>query len=234
MVLGEDIIQRALKEGRNFLLEPEAKKLCELYGIPVAKSIVAKNLDEALKIANKIGYPVVLKIVSPDILHKTDIGGVKINIKNDDELIKAYNEIMANVKKHAPKAHIVGMLIQEFVPPSVEVIIGVAKDPQFGHAIMFGLGGIFVEVLKDVTFRVLPITRLDAEEMLSEIKGRPILEGARGGKPLDKEAIINMMLSVSRMIENLPIIEQLDLNPILVFEKGAKVIDARVIIGRRT
>ncbi len=225
------IIETALKEGRNFLLEPEAKELCSLYGISVTRFGVASNLDEAKRLAKEIGYPIVLKIVSPDILHKTDVGGVVINIKDEQELEVAYNKILANVCKHKPNARIAGILVQEFAPPATEVIIGVAKDPQFGHAIMFGLGGVFVEVLKDVTFRILPIEETDAREMIREIKGYPLLKGYRGTEPTDEDALVQMMLSVSRLIEENPDIEQLDLNPVLAYSKGAKVVDARVIIG---
>ncbi len=230
MSMPKDIISRALSEGRNFLLEPEAKLLCAYYGIPVTKFKIARNLDEAKRFASEIGYPVVLKIVSPDVLHKTDVGAVIVNIKNEEELVRAYNTIMENVKKHKPNARIIGMIVQEFVPQSLEVIVGVSKDPQFGHAIMFGLGGIFVEVLKDVTFRILPITDKEAREMLREVKGYPLLKGYRGREPLDEDAIVDIMIKVSKMIEENPMISQLDLNPIIVYTKGAKVVDARIIL----
>jgi len=230
MMDAKSIVENAIREGRYFLLEPEAKLLCKLYGLPVTEFRVAKDLEEAKRYAKEIGYPVVLKIVSPDILHKSDVGGVVINIKDESELVKAYNKIIDNVKKRVPNARIRGILVQEFAPPGREVIVGVAKDPQFEHVIMFGLGGIFVEILRDVTFRVLPITKKDALEMISEIKGYPILKGYRGEPPADVEAIVNIMLGVSDLIKDLPMISQLDLNPIIVYEKGAKIIDARIIL----
>jgi len=230
MVDAKSIIENALKEGRNFLLEPEAKTLCRIYGLPVTKFKVAKNLSEVKQYAEEIGYPIVLKIVSPDILHKSDVGGVVINIRNEEELVQAYNRIMNNVKEKASNARIYGILVQEFAPPGREVIVGVAKDPQFKHVIMFGLGGIFVEILKDVTFRVLPITRDDAEAMIKEIRGYHVLVGYRGQPPADVQSIVDIMLRVSKLINDFPSISQLDLNPIIVYEKGAKIIDARIIL----
>ena len=230
MVDAKSIIENALKEGRNFLLEPEAKTLCKLYGLPVTRFKVAKDLSEVKQYAKEIGYPVVLKIVSPDILHKSDIGGVVIDIRNEEELVQAYNKIMSNVKEKASNARIYGILVQEFAPPGREVIVGVAKDPQFEHVIMFGLGGIFVEILKDVTFRVLPITREDAEAMIKEIRGYPVLAGYRGQPPADVQSLVDIMLGVSKLINDFPLISQLDLNPIIVYEKGAKIIDARIIL----
>ncbi|MEM2538746.1 MAG: acetate--CoA ligase family protein, partial [Candidatus Methanomethylicia archaeon] len=180
--------------------------------------------------SREIGYPVVFKIVSPDIIHKSDVGGVIINIKNEEEAKNAYKKIMDNVKKHNPNAKIVGILVQEMAPAGLEVIIGGIKDPQFGHAIMFGLGGIFVEILKDVTFRIVPITREDAEEMIREIRGYPLLKGYRGQPPVDENAIIEALMKTSKLLMDFPKIEQLDLNPIFAYEKGIKVIDARIIL----
>lgn len=226
------IIQKALDEGRTYLLEPEAKEIIRAYGIPTTKFKVARTPSEAVKYAEEIGYPVVLKIVSPDIIHKSDVGGVKVNLKNQDEVVKAFNEILENVKRHKSDARIVGVLVQEFCPEGREVIVGMAKDPQFGPALMFGLGGIFVEVLKDVSFRVAPITRYDAEEMIKEIKAYPILEGIRGQPPADIEALIDILLKVSNLVIEHPEIDQLDLNPIFAYPKGAKAVDARIILSK--
>ncbi|HDM23975.1 acetyl-CoA synthetase [archaeon] len=229
----KEIIEAAYKENRTFLMEHEAKRICKFYGIPVTRFKVAKTAKEAAEKALEIGFPVVLKIISPDIVHKSDVGGVKLDLKSKEEVIKAYNEIMENVKKAKPNARIIGVLVQEMVPPSTEVIIGVSKDPQFGPAIMFGLGGIFVEILKDVSFRIAPLRRKDAEEMIREIKSYPILAGARGRPPLDIEEIIHILMAVSRMCMEHPEINQLDLNPIMVYEKGAKVVDARIILEKK-
>ena len=223
------MIQRVLKEGRNFLLEPEAKTLCSIYSIPVTVFRVASTREDAVRLAKEIGFPVVMKIVSPDIVHKTDVGGVILNINNEEEVVKAYDRILSNVKKRAPKARISGVLVEEMAKPSIEVIVGCIKDRQFGHAVMFGLGGVFVEVLEDVTFRIVPLTRYDAEEMIKEVKGYKVLKGYRGFKA-DINSIVDIILKVSKMVSEIGIINQLDLNPIYVYEKGAKVVDARIIL----
>lgn len=218
-----------MKEGRNFLLEPEAKTLCSIYSIPVTVFRVASTREDAVRLAKEIGFPVVMKIVSPDIVHKTDVGGVILNISNEEEVVKAYDRILSNVKKRAPKARISGVLVEEMAKPSIEVIVGCIKDRQFGHAVMFGLGGVFVEVLEDVTFRIVPLTRYDAEEMIKEVKGYKVLKGYRGFKA-DINSIVDIILKVSKMVSEIGIINQLDLNPIYVYEKGAKVVDARIIL----
>lgn len=224
------IILKAQREGRKSLLETEAKTLCIDYGIPVTRFELAKDEAEAVKHATKIGYPLVLKIVSPDIIHKTDVGGVIIGIKNADGVRIGYKQIVANMKKHEPKARIMGVLIQEMAPAAIEVIVGSVKDPQFGPAVMFGLGGIFVEVLKDVTFRIAPIDRDEATEMISEVKAFPLLKGYRNMPPADVNAISDMLLNTSRLVTDHPEIKELDLNPIIVYEKGAKAVDARIIL----
>jgi acetyl-CoA synthetase (ADP-forming) len=225
-----NVFTQAKKEGRKYLLEPEAKALCQEYGIPVTKFKVATSVEEAVEFAEGIGYPVVLKIVSPEVIHKFDIGGVILNLKNANEVKDAYEKIIKSVKKHKPNAKIVGILVQEMAPTSTEVIVGSTKDPQFGPALMFGLGGIFVEVLKDVTFRIAPITESDAREMITEVKAYPILKGYRGQPPADIDAIVNILLSTSKLVMEHPEIKELDLNPIMVYEKGAKTVDARIII----
>jgi acetyl-CoA synthetase (ADP-forming) len=224
------IIENALREGRKYLMEHEAKSICQQYGMSVTRFKVAKDLNEALKYAEEIGYPVVFKIVSPDIIHKSDVGGVIVNIKNEEEAKNAYKKIMENVAKNKPNAKIIGILVQEMAPAGLEVIVGAIKDPQFGHTIMFGLGGIFVEILKDVTFRITPLTMEDAMEMIREIKGYPLLKGYRGQPPADENAIIDTIMKTSKLLTDLPQISQLDLNPIFVYEKGAKIVDARIIL----
>lgn len=230
MEIVDEILEKVRTENRKYLMEHEAKKICEAYGIPITKFKVAKNIKEAIKFANEIGYPVVFKIISPDIIHKTDVGGVILDIKNDEEAEKAYKQIIKNVKKKAPNARIHGIFVQEMAPEGTEVIVGALKDPQFGPTLMFGLGGIFVEILKDVTFRIAPLTKDEAKEMIKEIRGYPLLKGYRGKPPADEEAIIDIILKVSKLVMDYQQISQLDLNPIFVYEKGAKVIDARIIL----
>jgi acyl-CoA synthetase (NDP forming) len=225
-----EIFNKAKKEKRKFLLEPEAKTVCIKCGIPVTNFKVAKNETEAVKLAEQIGYPIVLKIVSPDIIHKSDVGGVIIGLKTAKDVQNAYHQILKNVKKHKADAKIAGVLVQEMAPPSTEVIVGAIKDPQFGPALMFGLGGIFVEVLKDVTFRVAPITEDEACEMITEVKAYPLLKGYRGQPPADTEAIVQILLKTSRLVMEHQEIKELDLNPIMVYEKGAKTVDARIIL----
>ena len=224
------ILRKVIEEGRKHLLETEAKTVCVEYGIPVTKFRVSKNEAEAVKFAEEIGYPVVLKIVSPDIIHKSDVGGVIVGLKNAQEVRNAYKQILKNVKKHKADAKIVGILVQEMAPSSTEVIVGAIKDPQFGPALMFGLGGIFVEVLKDVTFRVAPITVDEAREMITEVKAYPLLKGYRNQPPADIEAIVQILLNTSRLVMEHQEIKELDLNPIMVYEKGAKTVDARIIL----
>jgi len=225
-----EIFNKVKKENRKFLLEPEAKTVCTKYGIPVTKFKVAKNEAEAVKFAEEIGYPTVLKIVSPDIIHKSDVGGVIVDLKTAKEVRNAYKQILRNVKRHEADAKIVGVLVQEMAPSSTEVIIGAVKDPQFGPAVMFGLGGIFVEVLKDVTFRVAPITVDEAREMITEVKAYPLLKGYRNLPPADIEAIVQILLKTSRLVMEHQEIKELDLNPVMVYEKGAKTVDARIIL----
>jgi acetyl-CoA synthetase (ADP-forming) len=224
------ILCEVQKEKRKNLLETEAKAICKEYGIPVTSYAVARTELEAVKQAKRIGFPVVLKIVSPDVIHKSDVGGVMINISNEDGVKKSYRQILANMKQHEPKAKIEGILVQEMAPPSTEIIIGSIKDPQFGPTIMFGLGGIFVEVLKDVTFRIAPLTEDEAREMITEVRAYPLLKGYRNTPPADVSAIVKILLSVSKLVMEHQEIKEVDLNPIMVYEKGAKTVDARIIL----
>jgi len=210
------------------LTENETKKLLKKYGIPVTEGHIAANAAEARKIASRIGAPVAMKISSPDISHKSDMGGVVLNVKEDDLKAK-FSEIMARVSKAAPSARIEGILVQQMAAPGIETIVGLKKDAQFGHAIMFGLGGIFVEVYKDVTFRVVPIDKNDALRMISEIKGYPILKGMRGKPSVDMDAIARVLVSVSEIAQKENIIE-LDINPLIVSERGAVAVDARAMV----
>jgi acetyl-CoA synthetase (ADP-forming) len=224
------ILSQAQKEGRKALLETEAKTICMEYDIPVTKFKLAGTATEAVKSADEIGYPVVLKIVSPDIIHKSDVGGVIVDLKNAREVRNAYRKILENVERHKATARIVGILVQEMAPSSTEVIVGAIKDPQFGPALMFGLGGVFVELLKDVTFRVAPINEQEAREMITEVKAYPLLKGYRNVPPADMDAIVKILLSTSKLVMDHQEIKELDLNPIMVYEKGAKTVDARIIL----
>jgi len=224
------IFEQARTEGRKFLLEHEAKTVCKEYGIPITALKVAKTAEEAAEFSEEIGYPTVLKIVSPDVLHKFDVGGVILNINSREEARNAYNKILENVKKHKPDAKINGILVQEMAPSSTEVIVGSIKDSQFGQTLMFGLGGIFVEVMKDVSFRIAPITEEDAQEMISEIKAYPILRGYRDQPPADIDTLAKILLSTSKLVMDHQEIKELDLNPVMVYEKGAKTVDARIIL----
>ncbi len=228
----EGVINKARSEGRTKLLEHEAYDVLAKYGFPAPKFGLANSAEEAVRLSEEIGYPVVLKIVSPDIVHKSDVGGVKLNLNSSDEVRKSFDDILRNVKTRAPEAKITGILVQEMVPQSLEVIVGATRDPTFGPVILFGLGGIFVEVLKDVSFRITPLTRYDAETMLTEIKAAKILDGYRGTPPRDKEAIIDIVMKLAKFMEEHESVTDVDLNPIMVFEvgKGAKVADARILI----
>lgn len=210
------------------LTENETKKLLAGYGIPVTRGNIATTADEALDIALSIGFPVAMKISSPDITHKTDVGGVLLDVGQDDIRTK-YDELVSNIRDSVPEARIEGVLVQQMAQQGHEVIIGLKKDAQFGHALMFGLGGIFVEVYRDVSFRIVPIDRNDGLRMISEIKGYPILKGIRGRKPADINAIADVLVSVSEMAvkEN---ITELDINPLIVGERGAIAVDARAIL----
>lgn len=224
------IFEEVRRERRHFLLEPEAKAVCMAYDIPVTKFYVAKNEVEAVSFAEKLGFPVVLKIVSPGIIHKSDVGGVVVDLKTSDEVQSAYRQIIRNVEKHKADARIIGVLVEEMAPKSTEVIVGAIKDPQFGPALMFGLGGIFVELLKDVAFRIAPINKNEAREMISEVKAYPLLKGYRGLPPADIETIVKILVNTSRLVMDRQEIKELDLNPIMVYEKGAKTVDARIIL----
>ena len=223
------IIQRAKKEKRS-LLETEAIELLKEYGIPVPDFKLIKNEDEITGLAKEINFPIVMKIVSPDIIHKTDAGGVKVNIKDETEARLAYQEIIFKAKKYNKEARIEGVIVYSMVPQGTEIIIGMMKDPHFGPVAMFGMGGIYVEVLKDVSFRIIPLEERDAEEMITEIKGYEILKGIRGEPPRDIQAIEEVLMKVSKLTMENSEINEIDLNPIFVFEKGLQVVDARMIL----
>ncbi len=230
----KEIIAAAKKESRNFLPEPEAHEILNAYGFPVLESRLAVDEAECIRFAEEIGYPVALKIVSPDVLHKVDVGGVKINIQTEAELKKAYREILVSVKKAHAKANIWGVFVQQMAENGKETIIGMNRDPHFGAMLMFGMGGVYVEALKDVTFRIAPIRELSAHHMVQNIRGYKLLEGVRGEKPSDTDAIAECLQRLSQLVTDFEEIVELDINPLIVNEKGkgAKVIDARILIGK--
>jgi len=197
--------------------------------------VLCRDAEAAVSAANSIGYPVVMKLVSADVVHKSDIGGVRADIRNDSEVRAAFSHIgeaFAAVKAANPPYRMEGVLVQEMVRGGKETILGMTTDPNFGPVIMFGLGGIYVEVLKDIAFRVAPLTDVDADEMIRSLKGFPILDGARGEKPVDLECLSEHLQRMSQMILDIPAIREMDINPLVVFEKGRppKVLDARIAI----
>jgi acetyltransferase len=227
---GRDINGSARAEGRRALLEIEAKQLLASHGAAVPAERLASSSKEAAEAAAATGGPVVLKIVSPDILHKSDAGGVKVNLDSQKKVQSAYRQIMENAKAYNPAADIRGVLVSPMVQRGVEVIIGTKTDDQFGPVIMYGLGGVMVEILKDVSFRVLPISRRSARRMIEETKSAPILTGVRGEPPYDKKALVELLLLCSEVMESYPEIEEMDLNPVIVHHEGLSIVDARIIL----
>jgi len=226
-------ITQLRKEERLILTEFESKKFLKQAGIPVIETRLARTPKEAVLFSQKMGVPVALKIASPEIVHKSDSGGVRLSLKNGSEVRAAYREIIDGVQKKYPSASIQGVSVQKMAKPGTEVIVGTSKDPQFGPVIMFGLGGIFVEVLKDVSFRIIPLGKKDALEMIEEIKGYPLLQGYRGKEPVDIPALTEIILKISRVMEENPEIKELELNPILAYKKGALAVDARIILEEK-
>jgi 4-hydroxybutyryl-CoA synthetase (ADP-forming) len=226
------IFETVKKQGRNNLLEEEGYEVLKAYGFPTPKSILGATEDECVNAAKEIGYPVVMKIASPDIIHKSDAGGVKVGVKTDDEIRTAFRTIMENARKYKSDANIKGVLVQEMVRSAKETILGASQDPTFGPVIMFGLGGIYVEVLKDVVFRVAPIDRREAAKMTESIKTIKLLRGVRGEKPSDLKAISDSLERLSALVTDFPEIKEFDINPLLVLEegKGARVVDSRIIL----
>jgi acetate---CoA ligase (ADP-forming) len=235
-VKAREIIANARADGRTALTEIEAKKVFSVYGLPVTEINLARSEEEAVKMAVKTGFPIVMKVVSPDIIHKSDAGGVKVNLKDEEGIRAAYKAILSNCKAYKPEADIRGIAVQEMAPLGTEVIVGSINDPTFGPTVMFGLGGIFVEVLKDVTFRVAPVTKGQVTQMINEIRSVAILAGARGEAPRDREALADLICSYASMVYDLrDEVSETDANPILVYEegKGVKVVDARIILKKK-
>ena len=229
-VKAKEIIDKYLKEGRMILGELDGSELLKCYGFKTLPMVLSKNKSQACKIADQMGYPVVMKIVSPDILHKTDAGGVVVGLEDSKSVEDAFETIMGKAKAYNPDARIEGVLIQKLAPKGKEIILGLSKDQVFGHAVMFGLGGIFVEVYKDVVFRLSPMGRNVARRMVRSIKGYPILKGLRGEKPSDIETIEKHIVALKAMADNHPMIKELDINPLFVHEEGEGATVADIII----
>ncbi|MCX7682475.1 MAG: acetate--CoA ligase [Anaerolineae bacterium] len=228
-----ELFDRVRAEGRVSIGDAEAWAVLEAYGFTIPRSRLAKTPDEAVEIAAEIGYPVVMKIASPDILHKTDVGGVRLNLRTPDEVRDAFDLIVYRAGRYVPGARIWGCQVQQMVLGGREVLLGMSRDPQFGPLVAFGLGGIYVEALKDVAFRVAPFSREEAHEMIREIRSYPLLEGVRGEPPADHEALVEALLRVSRLVTDFPEIVELDINPLKVFEagRGAIAIDMRLVLA---
>jgi acyl-CoA synthetase (NDP forming) len=228
--LVKEIINKSQRKGRKVLTEYESYRVFDEIGIPFAPFRFCKDKQEILKAVDELGFPVAAKVVSPDILHKTDAGCIKLGIRDNEELVTVYEELLQNAKSYKSDADIHGILLQKMLPPGIETIIGIKKDPQFGHIILFGLGGIFVEVFEDISIRRVPITRMDAEEMINEIKGKKVLRGIREKKQRDIDGIIDCLMKLSSFVKQYPEIEELDINPLFVYEQGKGVISADALI----
>jgi acetyltransferase len=230
------VFDRVRSENRLSIGDAEARSILKAYDLRIPDSEVAESPEEAVRIAGKIGYPVVLKIASPDILHKTDVGGVKIGLENAEDVRDAFELMTYRAQRYLPEARLWGCLVQEMAPPGgLEVLVGMNRDPQFGPLVTFGLGGIYVETLKDVTFRVAPFSEQEAKMMLEEIRAHPLLDGVRGKPPVDKEAIVNTLLRIGQLVLDFPQITELDINPLIVYAEGegAIAIDMRLVLSEQ-
>lgn len=225
-----DIIATARQEKRVVLTEIEAKQALSAIGIACTDTQLARTPEEAVALAEKFGYPVVLKISSQDITHKSDAGGVKVNIASRVQVEEAWQAIMTAVRPQYPDADIEGISVQPMARSGIEVIVGMIKDPKFGPVLMFGLGGVLVEVLKDVAFRIVPLEGDDALKMIHEIKGKKLLDGYRGQEPADIPALAEMLMKLSAFVDQTPDIKEIDMNPVFAYSDGAVVVDARIIL----
>ena len=224
------LIERARQQGRTLLTELESKQILHDLGIPTTIGQLATSEEEAVRAAEAMGYPVVLKIASPDIVHKSDVGGVTLHLQDGEAVRQAFRAMQQSVAAQAPGARVDGISVQPMAAPGVEVIVGMSKETTFGPVLMFGLGGIMVEVLKDVTFRIVPLSQRDAREMIHDIQGFPVLAGYRGAAPADLEALQHILLTLSAFVAQTPEIKEIDLNPIYAYAQGALAVDARVLL----
>ena len=226
------IFDEVLSQGRVAIGDAEARAILQAYGLAIPESELASTPEEAVEIAGRIGYPVVLKVASPDILHKTDVGGVRVGLESPADVRDAFDLITYRAQRYLPEARLWGCLVQKMVPQGLEILIGMNRDPQFGPLVTFGLGGIYVEILKDVTFRVAPFSRQEAQAMLSEIRTRALLDGVRGNPPVDKQALLEALLRIGQLVTDFPEIAELDINPFMVYEEGQGgiALDMRLIL----
>jgi acyl-CoA synthetase (NDP forming) len=227
----KQLVKNALASGRHVLLEPEAKALVAAWGIPVPRSVLIEGITDDLAGALKaLTPPLVLKVVSQDIMHKRDVGGVITDIKDYEEVRTAVMELQANLAVHAPRARVDGFLVEVMIPAGIELLLGGLRDPQFGPAVVFGTGGFAVELVKDVSFRLAPLTREEALAMMEEIKSYPLLTGFRGSKPVDLEVLASAVIALGNILLELEEIQELEINPLVVSDAGAVAVDARVIL----
>lgn len=228
----KQVFEKVRSEGRVSIGDFEARAILEAYGFKIPQTELASTPEEAVEIAGRIGYPVVLKIASPDILHKTDVGGVRVGLQNAQDVRDAFELMVYRAERYVPGARIWGCTVQEMTPQGLEVLVGMNRDPQFGPLVTFALGGIYVEILKDATFRIAPFSRREAWQMLDEIRARALLDGVRGRPPVDKEAVVDTLMRVGQLVTDFPEIVELDINPLMVFEKGqgAIAIDMRLVL----
>jgi acetyltransferase len=227
------VVNQVRSENRLTIGDAESREILQAYGLRIPKSEIAETPETAITIAGKIGYPVVLKIASPDILHKTDVGGVKIGLQNATDVRDAFELMVYRAQRYIPDARIWGCLVQEMAPSGgLEVLVGMNRDPQFGPLLTFGLGGIYVETLRDVTFSVAPLSHQEAEEMLTQVRAHALLDGVRGQPPMDKAAIVDTLLRVSQLVQDFPEITEMDINPLMVYQQGegALALDMRLVL----
>jgi acyl-CoA synthetase (NDP forming) len=233
--MDKELIERLITEttgqGAKTLVEPEVKKILRASSIPVPRYKVVKDMGEAVKEAGSIGYPIVLKVISRDIIHKSEAGGVIINLKGAKDIKSAWSEMLVNVADNAPTARLEGFLIEQMAPPGVEVIVGAIRDEQFGPAVMFGIGGVAVELLRDTSFRLAPVDKDEALEMMTEVKGYRLLKGLRSAGPRDIDAVSDVIVKLSDIIDCAEGIKELEINPLVVFEKGVMAVDARAVVA---
>ncbi|MEK6531377.1 MAG: acetate--CoA ligase family protein [Deltaproteobacteria bacterium] len=227
----ERLVKEALSLGKKVLVEPDAKEVLKAHSIAVPEFRFVKDVSSAIEAAQTLGYPIVLKLVSPDILHKSEVHGVAVGIKDIDELQHMWAQMVLTVACEKPFAQIEGFLVEGMAAKGIEVIAGVVNDEQFGPTVMFGLGGISVEIMRDVSYRIAPITKADAIDMIREIKGYPLLAGFRGDHPKDIDAIADVIVKLADIAADMHGIKELEINPLIVYEKGAIAVDARAILG---